>query len=508
MKYYICVESDRIIYIQGRYKKQRKSGGDTRLEVMGWESMGMEPDMAVVLGRLADQYGLEGKKVNLVLGQDLSSRSFSIPKSGRTAMKKMALNELVVAGTNVGDCALAVDIQMKRRMGAVPVMAYYMDKRRLDTYKDILARGRMMCGRVIVLPDCMALMAKTLWKENRVLLIDVEEESVGFYALSGGHCLACRMTSLRAARFCGERADDLLYEELREQAEDLLREKSAAMEEFAPECIVLMTYCLPEPEGAAKYLKDRLGIPCCVRVPDVYDCGGEETGDRGADEGWVLRNTPVSPQCLAACIAGSMDRRKNVLELTPQSYPDGQPGIMRLGAAISGGWALFLAANVMAAAGLSCGSVYVNYRAERQLAAEHESMRDSGYSERGNEARKMDRRIRELSADREEAEAVRAVVSGENVLGIEAFHAFTDAMEPGIKIESMTYERGTHSLRMVVSMDRPEHIPGYVDLVEQSGQFRQVGHSLWEKKTDSMDRERYYTAVYALLGTGGQDEIQ
>ena len=80
----------------------------------------------------------------------------------------------------------------------------------------------MICGRVLVLPDCMAIMARELWREERVLLLDVNQASMGFYVLSGGHCLACRMTGLKAGCFLREGAVDMLCEEMAEQVEELI----------------------------------------------------------------------------------------------------------------------------------------------------------------------------------------------------------------------------------------------------------------------------------------------
>ena len=48
------------------------------------------------------------------------------------------------------------------------------------------------------------IMARELWREERVLLLDVNQGSVGFYVLSGRHCLACRMTGLKAGCFLRE----------------------------------------------------------------------------------------------------------------------------------------------------------------------------------------------------------------------------------------------------------------------------------------------------------------
>ena len=156
-----------------------------------------------------------------------------------------------------------------------------MEQRSLDAYKKALEDGKMICGRVLVLPDCMAIMARELWREERVLLLDVNQGSVGFYVLSGRHCLACRMTGLKAGCFLREGAVDMLCEEMAEQVEGLIEDCAAASDVSFPDCMVLMTSCIPDAEAAAEYMSQRFKIPCYVRMPE-----------------------PVEAVCLAICVAG------------------------------------------------------------------------------------------------------------------------------------------------------------------------------------------------------------
>ena len=57
-------------------------------------------------------------------------------------------------------------------------------------------------------------------------------------------------------------------------------------------------------------------------------------------------------------------------------------------------------------------------------------------------------------------------------------------------------------------MEHAGDVPVYVEKVEHSGVFGQVGHSLWEKREEDRETERVYATVYGSLGTGGQDEAQ
>ena len=64
------------------------------LEIVEWEFVEPVPDVASALTRLAEKYGMEGKRVNLIAGRDVRMMSFAIPKAGKNAMKRMAVNEM------------------------------------------------------------------------------------------------------------------------------------------------------------------------------------------------------------------------------------------------------------------------------------------------------------------------------------------------------------------------------------------------------------------------------
>ena len=70
MEYYICLEEDRICYVRGRFKRCAGSGLRRCLEIVEWEFVEPVPDVASALTRLAEKYGMEGKRVNLIAGRD------------------------------------------------------------------------------------------------------------------------------------------------------------------------------------------------------------------------------------------------------------------------------------------------------------------------------------------------------------------------------------------------------------------------------------------------------
>lgn len=493
MKYYICVDEDRILYVHGCFKKYA-GAGRRRLEVKEWETVEPEPDMAGALARLCERHDLGGKRINLVLGRDLDRAVFSVPRAGRRAMKKMVSNELIARENGTANYIVSVDTHMSRRKGMTPVTVYYMDSRRLSAYRDAVEDNKMICAGVLMMPDCMALMAREFWKENRILVLDVEAESVGYYMVSMGHCLASSMTALRPVCFSREGALDLLYEEMAEQAGNLLENQGELTGGFAPECLVLMAPGLEEAKGAAGYLEKKLNIPCYIRTPEVY-------GD-GAD------GPPVNIQCLAACAAGALGGKKRPLELTVSGYGHRKPRSIGLSASLSRGWAVFLLANGLAAAAISFHCVYLGYLAGQELSRMEQAVGDPELRERCEKARQMEGEIRERMALSEDTQAMEDAASGEHALGMDDYRAFTDAMGTGMKIESMVYEEEAGSLQMVISMEHAGDVPDYVDRLKASGRFLKVGHRLWEKREEDKTMGRVFVTVYGFLGTGEQDGIQ
>ena len=113
MKYYICLEEDRIWYVRGRFKRCPGSGSHRRLEIVEWEIVEPVPDVVSALTRLAEKHGMEGKRVNLIVGRDVKMMGFTIPKAGKNAMKRMAVNEMSLLDAGFGNHAVALDLRAK-----------------------------------------------------------------------------------------------------------------------------------------------------------------------------------------------------------------------------------------------------------------------------------------------------------------------------------------------------------------------------------------------------------
>ena len=111
MKHYICVEEHVITYICGTYKAPGRGGGRGTIVVQEAQSDSSGRGPEGIFAGWAAQYGLEGKRIVLVMGRGVSFLGFRLPKAGKRALRRMAYNELMAGGRCGTDCLTAVDIQ-------------------------------------------------------------------------------------------------------------------------------------------------------------------------------------------------------------------------------------------------------------------------------------------------------------------------------------------------------------------------------------------------------------
>lgn len=481
MKHYICMEEHTITYFRSGSRRLGSQSASEDAVIQDLERMaaGRNPDM--VLGVLAKKHGLSGKKVTLVLGRDVRMLSLLLPKAGKAALKKMACNELTAMGLCDGDFAAAVDIRNAREDGPVPVTVYYIGKGCLKEHLDACSRAGMTCGPVRVLSDCMAVMSLEMYKENPVMLIDVQEEHIGFYILSHGHCLSAMQSSLKAARFCEKKAMDILYEEIADEAEQVLKLADNSEETFDLESVILNASCLPDPDKAAVFLKKRLGLPCQIR--DVVTSAGNLLGK-------------------------GISRKRRAVELYGGGNTGSRDLLRALLSSVSKKSVLFLSANILAAAVVCMYTGYLQAAVKDRVSDLKASMNGKEYKEMYRSARKIERELQDISKQEAESERIRENAADMNLLGIEAYAAFADAMDPDMKMESIAYQQEGRTLRVIISMADPASIPGFVERVRSTGTFSGVSHSLWEKKEVGGETERCYASFEALLESGGQNEAE
>ncbi len=503
MKHYICVEEHEITYVCGTYRKPGRDPGRGRIVVQDARSVSADADMKGVFMCLAKAHDLAGRKVNLVLGRDLSYMKVLLPKSGDRALRRMAGNELVAEGKCKADCLAAVDIQRGFGERHIPVMVYYMEKEKLDVYTDAMEQAGILHGSTFLVPDCAAAAAQILCKTRNSILIDVEKEGLGLYAVSSGHCLAWRSTPLKAGRFCERNARKLLYEEIAEQAEQIRRQVETDCGSFGPERIVLAGNCLSDMKEAIAFMEQHFKLPCTCTNFNV----SVEPDAKALRRNMEMNVDPgsVSPGALAAIVAQSR-RAPGILRL--KAIRDGEgDGLFRgLSRIMSRGFALFLLANAAVAAGIFVYIQALSHQTYQDMVSLRGDMNATEYRERYQKIQNLDSRMVEEAARRNAAEIARKAAS--SYLRKEHFEAFTKAMEPDMQVGSVVYERGHASyLEMVISHNDPAQVPAYVEQVRSSGIFREVSHTLWEKRED-VDGWRVYSSVRGVLEQGGQNEIQ
>lgn len=494
MEHYICVEEHEITYVCGTYRAPDKIAVKGTIVIQAVESVNISRDVSGIISDLSERHHLEGKRVILVLGRDLSYIKVNLPKAGERTIRRMARNELAAAGKCSPDSPAAVDIQRISGERRIMAMIYYMEKERLDAYIKAMELAGMLYARALLMPDCTAAASNIMCKSHASIVIDVEKESLGLYGVSGGHCLAWRNSPLKAGRFLEMDAKELLLEEIAEQAE-LIQGQMQQSGKFSPERIVLVGNCPLSRDEAGVFLENQLKLPCmggefCISMEQEAMEPGEENH--------------VSAGVLAAIVSGSRTKG-SPLRLRTGRDAEGMGVVQGIRGAVSRGCALFLLVNLLAAAGIAGHVAILTRQTSRALSELQEALEDPDYKERYKILSCMDSKMAGEAARRTAELMVREEITG--MLGMEAFEAFTGSIEPGMQVESMAYDKDENVLQMVISMNSSAQVPAYVEQVKAAGGFERVSHSFW-KKEENKSRERIYASVSVSLKEGGRDETQ
>lgn len=501
MGHYIYLEEQEITYLCGTC---RSFGLSVKPEAFHIEAVSRESrDAALdsVLKRVADRHGLLGKKVTLVLGQALSFQRMVLPRGSRSVVQRMAVNQLIMEEGFHREPAAAVDFRYSRKEGRVCASLFYMEESRLTEYKNAVAAVGMVCSRVVAVPDCMALAAQKLWKEHSLLVVEAEEERLGIYIVSRGHCLAFKNTSLKAPHFYRLKGERLLYEEIAEQAEQLIQTTIAEGNESGdtrPECAVLLGSCLPSPKKGADCLESLLKLPCFFRTM------GKERNGAGSSGGGIA----VPFGLLAVCMADRTGRRGRPSNIKGRECSGEGAFFHGIYRVLSRGWMAFLLVNAAVALGLGIWLGVLEWEAEGELSNLRLSLMEPEYRTLYQEAKDMEAVLEKMISREAAREAVKGKATAGNLLGIDAFRAFTDSMKPDMEVESMVFQGSNETLSLVISMSSREQIPLYVQQVKETGLFPYVSHSLWEQKEEEGKPERYFVVINASLTKGGTDEAE
>ena len=505
MKHYICVEEHGITYICGTYKAPGRAGGRGTIVVQEAQSYSSGRSPEGVLAEWAAQYGLEGKRIVLVMGRRLSFLYTKLPKAGKRALRRMAYNELMASKRCGADCLSAVDIQKISGEPHIGATVYYMERGQLEPYVKAMERAGMIYGGTLLMPDCTAVASRMMCRRRSSLIIDVEKEGIGLYAVAGGHCLSWVSSPLKAGYFCGKGAKEVLYDEIAEQAARIRQQLEDDKRMFSPEYAVLVGNCFSDMEDAAACLKERLDMPC-----------------EGAAVSVSGKDVAVTPGALAAVAAGSLSGKslfgkslsgvslsgvslsgKGPVRLS--SGPDGEDSGMLSGiyGIVSGRNMLFLLANLILAAGISGYVGFQRAQVTGELKRLRSVMSDAGFREQYRASCKLENEVSAMAARMAAEESLRSASSG--FLDRTDFEAFASAMEADMDVEAVAYEKEPGTMEMTISQNSPEQVPGLVERIRDSGVFHSVSHSDWEQEEDN-GTVRIHTSVRAVLKEGEQDE--
>lgn len=498
MRHYIYLEEHRITYARAKGRFFVGSGASAVVlsEAKVWDTRGDTLD--TFLNRFAEHHGLSGKSVTLVLGLDLFFLGMVLPMGRRSVVERMARNQLAVKAEFPTESAATVDYRHGNSKRNVFASLFYMEEKRLTEYKDAAAATGMACTHILAVPDCMALAAQQLWRELSHLVVDVEEEQLGLYLVSRGHCLCFTITALKVRRFCQMEKEALLYEEIAERAEHLFRLAAESDNEnlagFRPERVILLGDTLSSPEKGAARLEALLKLPCSASALHA----------KIDKEGPYSEASVLPSGLLAACMADRFPGKRKPVNMNGKGR-GGKVSLFRgVQGILSKGWRLFLLVNIAAAL---CVGIWTNVEAHRtasELAELRDVLTEPGYRKEYQGLVDMEKELEQMMA----RDAVKEDVTGENLLGMDALRTFINSMETDMEVESMTYHGDHGMLSMVISMSSRGQIPLYVEEVKDTGNFPYVSHSLWEEKEEEGKPERFHVIVSASLTEGGLDETQ
>ena len=487
MKHYICVEEHVITYICGTYKTPGRAGGRGTIAVQEVQSdfSGRNPED--IFAGWAARYGLEGKRIVLVIGRGLSFLGARLPKAGKRALRRMAYNELMAGGRCGTDCLTAVDIQKVSGEPYVGATVYYMERKQLEPYVKAMERAGMIYGGTLLVPDCAAVASRMMCRRRSSLIIDVEKEGLGLYAVSGGHCLSWISSPLKAGYFCERGAKEVLYDEIAEQAARIRQQLEDDKRVFRPEYAVLVGNCFSDMDGAAAHLKERLDMPCESVVMGV-------SGKDGT----------VTPGALASVVAGSLSG-KGTGPLKLSSGPDGEDRGLLSGiyGVVSEKSLLFLLTNLVLAAGLSGYMGFQRAQVTGEVERIQAVMSDAGFRERYEASCKLEREVAQMAARMAAEESLKGASSG--FLDRTDFEAFAAAMEADMDVEALVYEKEPGIMEMTISQSNPGQVPPLVERIRDSGVFYSVSHSGWRQEEDN-DAVCIHASIRAVLKEEAQDE--
>ena len=465
MRHYLYLEDRRIAYVCGCFK-----GGVFTLRAAKTAELTRTGDVQEAAAFLRSA-GLAGKSVIAAVGgSETVLREMRLPAASAKITRGMIRNEIAYFRRTAA--ATAVDMDFLERAGRGKeqhLLAYAMERERLEKRLLPLKEAGISCARLSVLPDCMAKFALRMGARRQTAVVAaLESDQLRLCLVKDGHCLLNRNVRLNVRRFCDAGAEGLLYEEIADQIGKLVQFCEARTESETVQQVLILPGRLKDADAAAASVGGLLRLRCrCLRF-DVRPSGKSPVAEED-----------IHFSAMVLCAAHRPEKG-----LCPVNLLAAERGLSRRGRGIlpegfGARCLLFAAANALAVAGIWCYLEAGTYRAQQK------SRELSAYlaEDKGVAAyREKIARHQEQADDRayqSRMEAATNKIRTMKCLTMEGFEVLEDCLAPGMDIQSVVYNKTTGYLSLRLTIPDSGEAPGYVERVRDSGYFTEVEYSSW-----------------------------
>lgn len=270
MRHYLYLEDRRIAYVCGCFK-----GGVFTLRAAKTAELTRAGDVQEAAAFLRSA-GLAGKSVIAAVGgSETVLREMRLPAASAKITRGMIRNEIAYFRRTAA--ATAVDMDFLERAGRGKeqhLLAYAMERERLEKRLLPLKEAGISCARLSVLPDCMAKFALRMGaRRQTAVMAALESDQLRLCLVKDGHCLLNRNVRLNVRRFCDAGAEGLLYEEIADQIGKLVQFCEARTESETVQQVLILPGRLMDADAAAASVGGLLRLPCrCLRF-DIRPSG-------------------------------------------------------------------------------------------------------------------------------------------------------------------------------------------------------------------------------------------
>ena len=199
MRHYFCLDEERVIYLG--VKEHLCGIGGERKRTVVWTERPFDGKLERPIHDLIREWGLKGKRVDLVLEAGVKRAVFSLPPGNARQMRRMAEYMLRARKEETEDLAAAVEL-FRGKNGMPMGTVYYTQRKFWEKLKETLEREGVHPGRALVRMSALSFLAGSLGREQALVCIEIRETRVKLYGIWKGCCVCFKRIFPAAKDIC------------------------------------------------------------------------------------------------------------------------------------------------------------------------------------------------------------------------------------------------------------------------------------------------------------------